>query len=137
MNRKGEYPVSKYTERFGSWDTALEKAGIDKQERLIDELQRVAKQVDGQPTWTQIRNISGYSVTSFSNEFGSWSDALEAAEVTETLESSSQQVKDDDRNGDMTSSSGSSQSKSSDDKKGAGSESDGILGNIMSEFDEQ
>lgn len=82
MRDEGKYSPQIIRDQFGSWDDALEAAGIDKRQRLIDELKRVDAECDERPTTTIASDISIYSPTYFSNEFGSWSDALEAAGIT-------------------------------------------------------
>lgn len=83
MRELGRYDVWTYQSEFGSWDEALEAAGIDKQQRLIDELQRVAETVDGHPNTVDMNEFGEYSGSYVSQEFGSWQAALEAAGISE------------------------------------------------------
>jgi hypothetical protein len=75
--------------RFGSWNNAIERAGFSpftgttedlfSREELVDELQRLAEEVDRPPTTQQMNEQGRYSVSPYQNVFGSWIDALRAA----------------------------------------------------------
>lgn len=81
MRDRGRFSVQRYLERFGSWDDALERAGIDKRARLEAELRRVAREVGGRPTTAQMNEIGRCSHGYVSDEYGTWGDALAAAGV--------------------------------------------------------
>jgi hypothetical protein len=73
-----------YIRKFGSWDEALEAAGIDKEEVLIDDLQQVATEVDGTPGTTAVNQHGTYSARMYQKYFGSWDAALLAAGLSTT-----------------------------------------------------
>jgi hypothetical protein len=71
-----------YIREFGSWDEALEAAGIDKEQYLIDDLQRVATEIGSKPGTTDVNQIGEYSSGMHQTYFGSWDKALEAADLS-------------------------------------------------------
>ena len=83
---RGQYDPEQYYAEFGSWDDALRAAGIDKGQRLIDEIHRVANIVEDRPTTTEMNEHGAISSGTYSNYFGSWADALDAAETQQNLE---------------------------------------------------
>jgi hypothetical protein len=84
MRSDGKFGSHQYTERFGSWDEALEAAGIDKRSRIIDELQQLASKLGRSPKTSDMREHSWCSHGYIADEFGSWQAALDAAGVDET-----------------------------------------------------
>lgn len=58
----------------------------DAAHRIIQEIKRVAKQLDGCPTREEYRNIGKIPCSEIEKEFGSWRSALEAAGVKEKIE---------------------------------------------------
>lgn len=50
---------------------------------LIEELQRVADEVDGRPTQNDMRLEGHVSESTFRGHFGTWTNALAAAEVAD------------------------------------------------------
>lgn len=81
------------TSTFGSWDEALEAADIDKEQLLIEELQRVAEEVGGRPKTTDMNHIGQHSAGMYNKFFGSWGDAIAAADLGD----SSTQAQTDDQ----------------------------------------
>ncbi|QZP37064.1 homing endonuclease associated repeat-containing protein [Halobaculum magnesiiphilum] len=89
MNDHGAYWASTYRRAFGSWNNALEAAGIDSspsQDRqpvsddaLLEELERVAEQVNGTPTTRAMEQHGEHSPNTYIRRFGSWNDAVTAA----------------------------------------------------------
>ena len=88
MNKHGRYSPRVYRERFGSWDHAIEAAGLDPVDidavgptvsdaELLDELERLADELDATPTWTQMDEQGAYSPDTYRRHFGSWNAALE------------------------------------------------------------
>jgi hypothetical protein len=83
----GSISVTTYYDRFGSWNEAIEAAGYNPnspqekiaEEELIEELHRVADEINGKPTVAQMNNHGEYWVSTYKNRFGSWTDALKAA----------------------------------------------------------
>lgn len=78
---EGQYTPQQYYDEFGSWDDALEVAGIDKEHRLIEEIKRVDEIVDGTPNTVDLNAHSVHNSGTYSDHFGSWDAALEAAGV--------------------------------------------------------
>jgi len=91
MRQNGEYSVSTYRDRFGTWNEALEEAGFDPiqqmtannydQSELLEALQDLAAERDKRPTKAMVTSDSEYSVYAYKTEFGSWRNALEAAGI--------------------------------------------------------
>lgn len=84
----GKYSCATYFKRFGTWNNALEKAGLKSfekvpgkkidDEKLLMEIERLWVKLGRQPTTTDIKNnISKYSLNTFSRRFGSWRKTLE------------------------------------------------------------
>lgn len=86
LRKHGRYSISPYRDRFGSWNAALEAAGLEprsssrlSRDNLIDELQRLADELGHPPTYAEMKQQGAYSPTPFDRVFDSWNDALEAA----------------------------------------------------------
>lgn len=88
MHEKGDYHPEVYVDCFGSWEKALEAAGLDPDEmgskqipdrELLAELQHLAKEHDKTPTREMMQEHGQYSDTVYQNRFGSWNNALEEA----------------------------------------------------------
>jgi len=73
----GEYPVSSYTNVFGSWEAALEAADIDKRDILLNDLAVVWKTLGREPTTTDLNQHGTFSSGLHTSYFESWSDAKE------------------------------------------------------------
>jgi Predicted transcriptional regulators len=78
-----------YTQTFGSWDKALEAAGIDKEQAILDEIKRVAKKLGHIPTTTDIHKHDAYPASRYSSYFDSWDEALRKSGVKEMFETKS------------------------------------------------
>jgi hypothetical protein len=91
INERSQYSSSPYYNHFGSWESALQKAGFEPPEpgdntppnkiprdALLNELEDLA---DGEtaPSAKEMAQSGAYSVTAYQNEFGSWKEALEVA----------------------------------------------------------
>jgi|SRR5690606_25072320 len=83
----GKYSFPTITERFGSWSSFVEKAGLEQtgfikkieDEELFNEIERIWTSLGRQPTTTDMKmGISKYSLDSFSRRFGGWRNALTA-----------------------------------------------------------
>jgi len=89
MNAEGKFWANSYQNHFGSWRAALEAADLEPRDpdtridpsALIEDLQRVADAVDGSPSEADVREHGEYGVRTFYRRFGSWGNALEAAEL--------------------------------------------------------
>jgi len=89
MNDRGAYWASTYRRAFGSWNNALEAAGIDSSpsqdrqpvsdEALLEELQRVGDLVDGTPNARAMEEHGEHSPNTYVRRFGSWNDAVTKA----------------------------------------------------------
>ena len=89
MTRQGGYGSATYTNRFGSWTIALEASGFEPNadrklrstEDLINELQQLANKLGHPPTSREMDEKGAYSRVVYRNRFGSWNDALAAADL--------------------------------------------------------
>ena len=86
MKERGEYSERPYVSRFGSWNQALEAADLSvnkhqdlSQDDLLEELQRLADNVDCSPRITDMADQGRYSSQAYMSKFGSWNNALRAA----------------------------------------------------------
>lgn len=59
---------------FGSWGEALEAAGIDRSQRLIEEIRRVAAKLGHPPSTTEMNVHGRVSATTCTNYLGKWSE---------------------------------------------------------------
>jgi len=88
MNEYGKYSAPTYLQRFGSWENAIHEAGLEStgeskipRDELIAELNRVAQKLDHNPRTSDMREKGEYSSTVYTDRFGSWEKALEAADM--------------------------------------------------------
>lgn len=77
IDQDGKFTAYTYRNRFGSWDEALEAAGIDKKAALLEDMQRVANMVDGDLSQPTMNEHGEYSASMAARFFGSWSNAKE------------------------------------------------------------
>lgn len=77
MNESGAFTAHDYQEAFGSWDDALDVAGIDKEEQLLEDMQVVADEVGEDMTAPEMNEHGRYSSTMAARYFGSWTEAKE------------------------------------------------------------
>jgi hypothetical protein len=77
---------STYRDRFGSWNDALQAAGLDPNQpyaysrsELLQAIEETATESDGRPTRREVQTQTGISEAPFRREFGSWAAAMEAA----------------------------------------------------------
>ena len=84
----GEFSRVTFFRRFGSWNNALEKAGLIpykqvsgrkiSDEVILQEIERVWIKLGRQPTTTDIKDgVSVYSLNTYARHFGSWRNALQ------------------------------------------------------------
>lgn len=123
MDDKGQYSTHVYYQQFGSWKAALDAAGLDRRESLINELERIARELGEVPTYSQIDEHGRYSSGMYADEFGTITAARGAADFTE--------IKEDNQESQPRSS---SEPNVSTDKAG---ESDNELGVTKSELTEE
>jgi hypothetical protein len=85
MQEHGEFAPKTYHNRFGSWNKALEAAGVEtsipqnaviSDKTLIDELQRRANDLERRPSETDMREYGTFAPKTYRERFGSWTDAL-------------------------------------------------------------
>lgn len=83
----GKYGGTTYIRRFGSWFSALEKAGLEMtrtpmnlpEEELFENLEEVWTKLGRQPRYAEVQKpLSKYSVGTYENRFGTWRKALES-----------------------------------------------------------
>jgi len=101
MQTHGNHSPNTYRNRFGSWTTAVEQAGLTPRtrrisdEELLDEIHRLADS-DIPPTTTAMQNHGNYSLTTYNSRFGSWHDALKQAGFTRCVRPPTEHVTTDD-----------------------------------------
>jgi len=84
--KEGNFTHKNYYKRFGSWNNALEKAGLKyssirkiSEEDLFLNLEVVWKKLGRQPFYSEMKKpLSTYSVDVYCRRFGSWLKACEA-----------------------------------------------------------
>jgi len=86
MERDGPYSPRTYVNRFGSWTTAVDAAGLDPRGAgkmsdadLIADLRRLRDALGKQPVADDVREQGEYSLATYQRRFGSWSAAKDAA----------------------------------------------------------
>lgn len=87
MNEEGPYTAERYRRRFGSWNEAIETAGMTPwepsaipEDELLDALESLADAVDREVPSAKDMDESGpYSAATYRARFGGWDDALRAA----------------------------------------------------------
>lgn len=85
-NERGHFHNTTLTRRFGSWFTALEKAGLKKtrnlnipDEELFNNLVDVWRRLGRQPKYQDLTSqTSKYTAGTYEKRFGGWRKALEA-----------------------------------------------------------
>jgi len=88
MIEHGAYAYSTYFRYFESWTRAKELAGVPTstpeqitKERLLAELERVDRLVEGPPTRRDMDSVGEFPSSTYKYRFESWNDALEAADL--------------------------------------------------------
>ena len=85
-DEKGKFNSTTYIRRFGSWYSALEKAGLEKtrtpmnlpEEELFKNLEEIWIKLGRQPRYSEIQKpFSKYHVGTYEHRFGGWRKALE------------------------------------------------------------
>ncbi|WP_430506203.1 homing endonuclease associated repeat-containing protein [Haloparvum sp. PAK95] len=91
MDDSGPHASKTYGDRFGSWNNALEAAGLQTgtndpngrprtpEEDLLADLKSVADIVGGTPSEREYSNHGKYSVKTYCKRFGGWNSTLQAA----------------------------------------------------------
>ena len=147
-----QYSVNDVTRVFGSWQNTLDSADIDNKARLIDDLQRVADKLGHHPTTTEMNNHGHVSATTYAAYFGTYTaaidEAFDKAEPTRSPTSTDTAGQSNTTNtGSRTNTAtnagttaqdtaDSEEATSGNENTGTDSDDDGILGDIMDDFDE-
>ncbi|EJN58004.1 homing endonuclease associated repeat-containing protein [Halogranum rubrum] len=86
MNDDGPHSSTPYYTQWGSWNAALEAAGLGtnheneiSKDRLVAELQRLDTELDHLPRFEDMDEHGAFSGHTYLRTFGSWGDAKEAA----------------------------------------------------------
>lgn len=86
MLEEGEYAVSSYVNRFGSWNRTLESAGYDPnlvysadRVDLLNELDRLYRELRRVPSKSHMAELGQFATRTYQSEFGSWNEAIRAA----------------------------------------------------------
>jgi len=95
---KKHSPRDFYTE-FGSWDEALEAAGIDKEQAILDEIERVAKKLGHIPSTTELQKHDAYPASDYQSYFDSWDEALQQSGIRERFETTSEESNEETSEG--------------------------------------
>jgi len=84
MNEQGRHGARTYVRRFGSWNDALETAGLKSRasstisdEELISELRQLANRLGERPSAQQMDDHGEYASATYQRHFGSWSATLD------------------------------------------------------------
>ena len=83
-NEFGRFHATTLTRRFGSWFKCLELAGLApsrskigiSDEELFEEIEKIWVKLGKQPSYTQMRDSSQYSIGTYEKRFGGWRRAL-------------------------------------------------------------
>lgn len=88
VSRRGSYSIGTFERRFGSWNTALERAGFDlhnrtniPQDELLDELTRLRDALGRTPTSMDMESRGRFGHATYTSAFGSWNDAIREANL--------------------------------------------------------
>lgn len=83
MDSCGDYASNTYANRFGTWNSALEEAGLAMnkkhaipKEDLLAELHRLADVIGRTPTRDEMATQGKYHFKPYMNTFGSWTEAI-------------------------------------------------------------
>jgi hypothetical protein len=86
MNNRGPWSAETYYDRFGSWNGALEEAGLEinreqgiPKEQLIEDLKDFAEKIEKVPTYREMTDKGPWSGETYHNRFGTWNNALKKA----------------------------------------------------------
>jgi len=82
---KGKYGATTFIRKFGSWNNAVEKAGLNQntqktntEEELFENIYNVWVRLGRQPNYSEIvKPLSIVSIATYEKRFGGWRNALE------------------------------------------------------------
>jgi hypothetical protein len=85
-NEYGHFHATTLTRRFGSWFTCLDLAGLKPSrskigitdEELFEEIENVWMRLGKQPSYSQMRDMTKYSIGTYEKRFGGWRNSLNA-----------------------------------------------------------
>lgn len=85
-NQYGLFHATTLTRRFKSWFSCLEKAGLKmsrsrlniSDEELFEEIENVWEKLGRQPSYSQMRDLSMFSIGTYEKRFNGWRNALKA-----------------------------------------------------------
>ena len=87
-DENGNFSVATYKKRFGSWNNALEQAGLEITEKikkislddLVNDLKHISNKLYGKKLTQNIyRQYGRYDVKTYKSRFGTWNKALKKA----------------------------------------------------------
>lgn len=93
MDEDGPHASKTYGDRFGTWNKALEKAGLEtgtndptgappiSREDLLNELRRLADELGKTPTTREMDEEGAYCEDPYRREFGTWNNAVREADL--------------------------------------------------------
>lgn len=88
MHKHGNHHPQTYVDHYGSWEDALQAAGLDPDEIgakkypdhvLLAELQRLEKELGHSPTKEDMNDYGKYAPKTYQDRFGSWTEAKQEA----------------------------------------------------------
>ncbi|WP_170977269.1 homing endonuclease associated repeat-containing protein [Halorussus salinisoli] len=86
MEAQGAYSATPYYRQFGSWPSALKRAGLEPQyrqeipdEELLAALQNLADELTHPPRQQEMATRGPFSPSTYRRRFGSWATSLEKA----------------------------------------------------------
>jgi hypothetical protein len=86
MNDSGLWAASTYVRSFGTWNAALQEAGLEvnkshevSKEQLISDLQQFAEELDRTPTKREMNNLGPWGKNTYITRLGTWNAALQEA----------------------------------------------------------
>lgn len=98
LRKHGSHSVQTYEDRFGSWRTAVEKAGFEPPAsqavttaELLADLRRLRDEFGSKPTTTMVTEHGRHSTQTYYSRFDSWDAVLDAAFDEGDSESASHQ----------------------------------------------
>ncbi|WP_115862885.1 homing endonuclease associated repeat-containing protein [Halorussus litoreus] len=86
MTERGQYSNRTYQLRFGSWSNALREAMLDtndgiSEDQLLREIERLADELGRAPKAAEMDETGAYAPVTYHRRFGSWRQALDAADL--------------------------------------------------------
>ena len=103
----GRYSSKPFENRFGSWNAAIDAAGLQRnvtlnlsQDELFDNLENLWIRLGRQPKYGELESSGSlYSVSTYEKRFGSWRKALEAfVEYVNSETDAEETVPEEDQN---------------------------------------